>query len=698
MKKTNSSKTPKVSYTMLEKRLVDQYGKAAAARRVSGFKRTAWGPIFGQPSFDLEPVEDDPIPRRRAARPGAVSAIIGAAFDATVAKDVRRRLEHGQALAAIVVVPSPEWVAPVAHYFTSVFGNRWLVQERDGSNRRHDSSYGSAEVAHDLSRGRCVVGIAADPDSLPRSLVGAADITIRISPPDAPVMATAIKRFARTAPPILPEDIAGLDLNQLVAAFRPGTGAAKIVQRLSATSAALRGEVQNERVPDLETAVEYGAARIWALNLARDLADYRRGACDWVSLPKGVCLASVPGCGKSMLARAIAHHCGNAPIVISSVADWFTKERSYMDDVIRAMRSTLDRSAALARTHGICFLFLDEVDAIPNRATLDSRNKDYWLPIVADLLTKLDDGTSSARRGVILIGATNNPTAVDPALLRPGRFERLITIDRADAAGTLNMLKFHVAGAVPEDELEDIAMAIERSTGAEIMAFVREARRIARHSGRDLSVADLRAALLSSERPPPEVDWRICVHEAGHVVLALALGCGVLRHCIVGAKSGAENRTLVEYTSSPDLATRLSVEDRTTMLLGGRAAERVLFGCNSAGGSGDESSDTGLAFSNVASLHLRWGLGDTISFHGSHREVLEAARCDRSLREVVEADLQRLQKRAEDIVKRHRAALLAIAEALRDRRHLGGDRLRAIFDAHRPNRPRKVKEQSSCSS
>lgn len=698
MKKTNSSKTPKISYTTVPKRLVDKYGRAAVERRLSALKPIPWPPGPGAPSFDLDPEEDDALARRRQARPAAVSAIVGAAVDAAIPKDTRRKLEQGQALAAIVLVPSPEWVAPVAHYFTSVFGNRWVVQQRDGSNRRHDASHGSAEVSHDLSRGRCVVGIAADPDMLPGSLVGAADITIRISAPNAPVMATAIRRFARKAPPLLPEDIAGLDLHHLVAAFRPGTGAAKIVQRLSATAAALRGGVQNERVPDLQTAVEYGEARIWALNLARDIADYRRGACDWASLPKGVCLASDPGCGKSLLARAIARFCGDAPIVISSVADWFTKERSYMDDVIRAMRSTLDRSAALARAHGICFLFLDEVDAVPDRATLDSRNKDYWLPIVADLLTRLDDGTSSARRGVILIAATNNPSAVDPALLRPGRFERLITIDRADAAGTLNMLKFHVAGAVPDDELEDIATAIERSTGAEIMAFVREARQIARHAGHDLSAADLRAALLNSDRPPPEADWRICAHEAGHVVLALALGCGVLRHCIVGAKSGSENRTLVEYASSPDLATRRTVEDRTTMLLGGRAAERVLFGCNSAGGSGDESSDTGMAFSNIASLHLRWGLGDTIAFHGSRREVLEAARCDRSLREVVEADLQRLQKRAEDIVKRHRAALVAIAEALQDRRHLGGDQLRAIFDAHGPNRPRKRKELPTCSS
>nr|WP_256468117.1 AAA family ATPase [Bradyrhizobium sp. 137] len=226
---------------------------------------------------------------------------------------------------------------------------------------------------------------------------------------------------------------------------------------------------------------------------------------------------------------------------------------------------------------------------------LDSRNKDYWLPIVADLLTRFDDGTSSARRGVILIGATNNPESVDPALLRPGRFERIIKIERADAAGTLSMLKFHVAGAVPDDELDDIATAMERSTGAEVMAFVREARRIARHAGRELLAADLRAALLSSERPPPEMDWRICAHEAGHVLLALVLECGVLRHCIVGARSGAENRTLVEYASSPDLATRQTVEDRTTMLLGGRAAERVLFGCNSAGGSGDESSDAAMS-------------------------------------------------------------------------------------------------------
>ncbi|MFN5018619.1 AAA family ATPase [Bradyrhizobium sp.] len=703
MKKTNSnsnnsnSKSPRILFDAAMKRMVDKHGRATVPRYPSELRRIPWSPLPGAPSFGLDPDDDDAPPRPRNARPSAVMAVVGATFDAAVVAEIRRKLQHGQALAAVILVPSAEWVAPVASYFKQVFGNRWLMQCRDGSDRRHDASHGADDVSRDLSRGRCVVGVAANTDLLPRSLIGAADITIRLSPPDTLVLATAIKRFTRKAPPCRPTDVAGLDLHQLVAAFRPGTGAAKIVERLAATSKALRGNIEDERVPDLTTAVEYGDVRNFGLRLALDAAEYLAGTLDWASMPKGICVASEPGCRKSMLARSIAKHCGDAPLVVSSVADWFVKERSYIDDVIRAMRATFDRCAALARAHGICFLFLDEVDAIPDRASLDSRNKDYWLPIVADLLTRLDDGTSSARKGVILIAATNNPSAVDPALLRPGRFERLVTIERADVAGTLNMLKFHVAGAVPDGDLEDIAMAMERSTGAEVMAFVREARRIARHAGRDLSAADLRVALLGADRPAPDVDWRICAHEAGHAVLALALDCGRLRHCVVGAKTGTENRTLIEYPSSPDLATRQTVEDRVTMLLGGRAAERILFGCNSAGGAGDDSADPGVAFSNIASLHLSWGLGEIVSFHGSRREVLEAARCDRSLRDIVEADLQRLQKRADDLVERHRAALVAVAEALRERRHLGGDEIRALFEAHRSKGNRK-KEGRACSS
>ncbi|WLB01121.1 AAA family ATPase [Bradyrhizobium elkanii] len=514
---------------------------------------------------------------------------------------------------------------------------------------------------------------------------------------------TAVVRFAKRSPKDLPPGLGiGLDLHEIVACFRPGSGPEKIVRRLQTATFALRGEVVEERLPDLKSAVEYGEARIFGLQLARDIAAFRQGSAGWGDLQKGICLVSEPGCGKSLFARILARECG-VPIVVSSCADWFTQS-GYLDDVIRSMRSVFDRCAALANPCAIAFL--DEVDAIPNREDFNSsnsgsRNKDYWLPLITDLLLRLDNSmgsssTGSPRHGVIVVAATNNPHGVDPALLRPGRLEKMVKLERPDAAGVQNMLRFHVAGDLPDRNLSEIAAMMERSTGAEIMALVREARRIARHAGRPLAAGDLRAALLTAEKVPLKTDWRICLHEAGHAVTALAIGYGRVSHCVVGARTGSANRTLID-ADTDDLPTRSVIEDRATVLLAGRSAERLLLrDGQSIGAGGDEDSDIGLATEAIASLHLSWGLGSTVSYLGKRREVVEAVRYDGSLRALVEADLQRLQARADKIVEVHREALVAVAKALQRRRHLSGDAVRAIFEQHRSAPAVSKKEVSAC--
>ncbi|RQH12667.1 AAA family ATPase [Bradyrhizobium sp. RP6] len=711
MKKSASrrgAKKPTLAYRTVPKRLVDL---RATPRDV--FTRSTLDAKTSMIFNKMLPVEDDldidedhhdelsPPNSAKRGRQSAMTAIIGAAFEASAPREVIRKLEHNQALAVIVLVPSPAWVGPVKEYFRAKFGGRWALTARDGKSRHQNSEVGSDEVSRDLTRGFCVAGISSDATMLPRALLAAVDITIRVAAPAAAVLQTAIARFAKRSPKDIPPGLGiGLDLHDVVACFRPGSGPAKIVDRLQAATLASRGETVEDKLPDLKTAVEYGEARVFGLQLARDIAAFREGTLGWTQLQKGICLVSEPGCGKSLYARILARECG-VPIVVTSCADWFTKS-GYLDDVIRSMRSVFDRCAALANPCAIAFL--DEVDAIPNRedfasSNSGSRNKDYWLPLITDLLLRLDNSMGSSatgcpRYGVIVVAATNNPHGVDPALLRPGRLEKMVRLERADAAGVENMLRFHVAGDVPDRHLTEIAGMMERSTGAEVMALVREARRIARYAGRPLAAGDLRAALVTAEKVPPKTDWRICVHEAGHAIIALAIGYGRVSHCVVGARSGSANRTLVQADES-DLATRRAIEDRVTMFLGGRAAERVLLTTGeSIGGGGDEGSDIGLATEAIASLHLTWGVGGTIAFLGSRKDALEAVRYDRSLRDVVEADLQRLQERADSIVDTHREAVVAVAKALQRRRHLSGDAVHAIFRAHRVRGESKMVVQS----
>jgi hypothetical protein len=193
-----------------------------------------------------------------------------------------------------VLVPTPHWVEPVASYFETTFGEHWSMTVRDGSNRsQHQAAVGSDDVATSLSNGRCVVGIAADRKILPQALTIGADLTIRLKAPRGDVVSDAIRRFTARRPMGRIEDniVMGLDITDLIAAFRKGCSAKSIVTRLKAASIALKGGgVEPEHLPLLETAVEYGRARTWGLNLARDIAEYRAGRLPWSAIDRGAVL------------------------------------------------------------------------------------------------------------------------------------------------------------------------------------------------------------------------------------------------------------------------------------------------------------------------------------------------------------------------------------------------------------------------
>jgi hypothetical protein len=212
-----------IAYRMVPKRLVSERGSEfltmeieAATRRLVGAKLKT----VPDGSFDLDPPEDDEAPPKPKGRPSAISAIVGATFEAAVSKQLFRKLEHGQALAAIVLVPSAAWVAPVANYFKATFGDRWVLRARDGSKRESETAFaGPDAVSNDLANGFCVAGISADEKHLPRGLVGAADITIRLASPTSETIRTAIARFTKRAICHVPDvAVAGLDLHDLVSA------------------------------------------------------------------------------------------------------------------------------------------------------------------------------------------------------------------------------------------------------------------------------------------------------------------------------------------------------------------------------------------------------------------------------------------------------------------------------------------------
>lgn len=674
------SKKPKPARTSRHSLLRPPIPRSEFRKAVERLK-TKYYAVSDPPAFELVEDEDDQDTKSRKRPVSAGTAITDAALAVSIPRNGWRRLRHAQALAVIVEVPGPDWVAPVQQAFGATFGPRWVIMSRASS---HLAPYGtpdlSAAAADRLSDGRCVAAICVGETDVPQSLRLTADLTIRIESPTTEVLRQAIVRFA--GGPIRMEDGVGqgLAFHHLLAAFRPGQGGQRIADRLAQATKLLTVR-PDERLPDLVEAVEYGALQKWSLEVGELVRLYRRKEVSWADMPHGICVAGPAGTGKTIWARSLARHC-NCPIILTSVPSWFVAGKTgYLDDCIRAVRQTFDSAAAAARAHGVAILMLDEIDALPSRSS-NSRNSDFFTAILAEVLLRLDGGTASGRDGVIVVSATNFPSALDEALLRPGRLERLVMLEAPRAPGILSMLKFQVNGDLPDSDLDDVAHLIERSTAAEVMAIVREARGIARRAGRPLGVTDLKAAVLGESGA---IDDRVLAHEAGHVVVALAIGYGKVRHCAVGVRIGASNRTLIEAAEG-SLATRDHIEDRVTMMLGGRAAERALYGDCSVGSGGDETSDIGAATAAIAAARLSFCVGDTMVFHGSPREAVEAVRYDPALREAVEADLQRLQGRADAIVAEHLGAVVAIAQALRTHRHLNGELLQRIFDSAKPAR------------
>ena len=617
-------------------------------------------------------------------RLSARCAITAAAFARGTTGAVRLQLKQAAALAVVVLVPDPSWIDPLKKLFLARFGDRWQVVAGSATvTTPQQKAERNNEVSLYLSHGKPVVGFATHRDGVPSALLAAVDLTIRIVTPDGATIAQAIRMFTGERPAnALPDKTgSGLEFHDLLSAFRKNSHPSEIVERLQKAQRAQRGATPQERLPALEHAVEYGAAQTWGLALARDISDYRAGKLDWQEVDRGAVLHSEPGLGKSLYARILAEACG-IPLVAFSIADLFAKSSGYLDSVIKACRAMFETAAARAP----CILFLDEIDALPNRATMSARGADWWTPVITDFLLNLDSAVAGQRAGIVVVGATNNIAGVDAAILRPGRLERAIEVTRPDHAGILNILRHHLNGSLADADLTDIGHLMAGSTPAQIMMSARSARRAARYAGRELELDDIFNSVAPAEDIPPEALLRISTHEAAHAVGSLAVPSGILQRCIIGGPAGTAGLTVFK-SELDDLPTKDAVERRAVVTLCGRAAEELLIGSVGLGSGGDPGSDLAAVTQHIACLHASTGLGGTLAYLTSYEDALQAVRADRDLRARVEAHMRALQNRANEVVRQNRDAIIAVAEQLSIRRHLSGDEIRRLFEANTPPAP-----------
>lgn len=179
----------------------------------------------------------------------------------------------------------------------------------------------------------------------------------------------------------------------------------------------------------------YGAARHWALDLKADLALWREGRLDWADMSTKLLLSGPPGTGKTTFAKALCNSL-QVPMLATSVAQWL--EPGYLGDVLKCMSAAFDT----AGRHKPAILFVDEIDGIGGRGKSDRSHADYWDSVVNRALELLDGVGRS--EGVIVVGATNNPDRIDPALRRSGRLERHIVIPQPDSVALIGILAHHL--------------------------------------------------------------------------------------------------------------------------------------------------------------------------------------------------------------------------------------------------------------
>jgi cell division protease FtsH len=404
--------------------------------------------------------------------------------------------------------------------------------------------------------------------------------------------------------------------------------------------------------------------------------------------PKGVLLVGPPGTGKTLLARAVA---GEAGVPFFSISG-----SEFVEMFVGVGAARVRDLFEEARKAAPCIIFIDELDALGrSRAGVAGFGGiDEKEQTLNQLLAELDG--FDPRSGIILLAATNRPEVLDPALLRAGRFDRQVLVDRPDRKGRVDVLKVHVRKVklAADLDLDAVAGLTPGFTGADLANLVNEAALVAtRRSAEDVTLADFTeaverivAGLARHTRVlNPAERARVAHHEMGHALVASALpGVDpVVKVSIIPRGVGALGYTIQRPTEDRFLIGAEELRNRIAVLLGGRAAEQLIFGEVSTGAADDLQRATEIALEMVA----RYGMDATLGnrtygversrFLGDagleRREIADAT--GREIDVAVRTLVEEAVGRAAAILTEHRSALEECARFLIERETLSAEEL-----------------------
>lgn len=462
--------------------------------------------------------------------------------------------------------------------------------------------------------------------------------------------------------------------SEVFAAFRAGRPAAEVLARLASVRKELERPIV-EASPSLDELVGYGEAKTWGLALARDIESWRNGTIDWGDVDRGLLLSGAPGTGKTMFAGALARTC-DARLVATSVARW--QSAGHLDDTLKAMRKSFEEASANRPS----ILFIDEFDGIADRSRIAGTvHETYWAQVI-NFLLELIDGHDRLE-GVVVIGATNYPEGIDPALLRPGRIDRHIQISLPDTEERKHLARSYFGAHLSDAELNAIAAATAGLTGASFQKASRDAKRVARVEGKPVSLANVMSALPPTRKITGGERRTIAIHEAGHAVVGVRLGVGLLNTVAVPWETHAGQPLGFAHfeVEESQLRERQGCLDRIAVLLAGRAAEEVVIGSAFDGAGDDEGCDLHKASDLATRMEVQLGMGEGLGYFNL-KSIEQRDRFRRNNPDVaarVERVLGREMERSRDIVSSFRNAIERIADVLVEKAMIEGEEVRRII-------------------
>jgi len=431
---------------------------------------------------------------------------------------------------------------------------------------------------------------------------------------------------------------------------------------------------------------------IEVVNFLKNPAAYGRlGA----RMPKGILLVGPPGTGKTLLARAVA---GEAGVPFFSISG-----SEFVEMFVGVGAARVRDLFEQARTKSPCIVFIDELDALGKARAGASfgGGHDEKEQTLNQLLVEMDGFDSST--GIVLLAATNRPEVLDPALLRAGRFDRQVLVDRPDKIGRIAILKVHlknIKNIDPALDFDAIAAMSTGFSGADLENLVNEAALVAtRRNGEQVTTADFHAAierivagLERKNRVLNETERKVVAyHEMGHAIVSASLRMSekLQKVSIIPRGIGALGYTIQRPTEDRYLMTREELENKISVLFGGRAAEEIIFAHLSTGAADDISKATNIARSMVRKYGMDENLGFVDLEEGSGEGILgggipvlsrsvseETAReIDVAVREIIST----CYSRARQLLENNRTILEASAKTLLEKETLDEQELEAIL-------------------